>query len=651
MSDHQTGSGRILHDIEHSDAMTPLSKFLKSAERTSYLSREQRLRIVEQALLLLEMNYVHLPLKQAMHAVNPLQLLKLLKYRLGTKGRKLEPVMSFHNRLLDIFVSLRDVHTSYYLPSPFVFQMAFLPFLIEQCFEPDARRQRREKFLVTRVMPEMRDESFPGSSAAFFEPGIEALYWNGIPIRRAIELNGQNQAGSNPEARLARGLDNLTVRPLDAMLPPDEKWVDLTYKSKSGEELTHRFEWRVYDSTTEPDAMAPPENNHAAIDIKKSKTNQFKKTFFAPPRPVNVRQAFKRNFYPDIRIVGGRKYGYIRLFSFDVEDNSKTIDKFVNEVRRVITAPDFPQEGLIIDLRGNPGGTIRAGEQLLQLFTPRRIKPEPFEFINTPLNLELCQRAPKNYGLRRWISSISEAVQTGAVYSMGFPLHSEDSCNAMGQAYYGPVILITDALSYSTTDIFAAGFQDNKVGYILGTSDNTGAGGANKWTYDELVKALGREGKTRFPALPNKASFDLALRRSVRVGANEGRPLEELGVTPDRRHYMTRKDLMRQNSDLVRHAARILATQPCYGLSVQNVKGKNQTLRVSATSKVRPRDRRKRIARVDILVDGRSRKSLNARNGMLSPTNVVLGKSRKFNWLVQAFDYHDNLVAFSRRPR
>jgi hypothetical protein len=234
---------------------------------------------------------------------------------------------------------------------------------------------------------------------------------------------------------------------------------------------------------------------------------------------------------------------------------------------------------------------------------------------------------------------------------MGFPLHSEDSCNAIGQAYYGPVILITDALSYSTTDIFAAGFQDNKVGYILGTSDNTGAGGANKWTYDELVKALGREGKTRFPALPNQASFDLALRRSVRVGENEGRPLEELGVTPDRRHYMTRKDLMRQNSDLVRHAAQILATQPCYGLSVQAGKGKNRTLRVSATSKVRPRDQRKRIARVEILIDGRSRKSLNARNGKLSPTNVVIGKSRKFDWQVQAFDYDDKLVAIARRQR
>ncbi|HYX29859.1 MAG TPA: S41 family peptidase [Pyrinomonadaceae bacterium] len=385
------------------------------------------------------------------------------------------------------------------------------------------------------------------------------------------------------------------------------------------------------------------------MDIKKTKTNQFKKRFFAAPHPVDARQTFKKNFYPETRVVGGREYGYVRLFSFEVKNEK--VGQFVKEVQRVITAGDFPQEGLILDVRGNPGGNIRAGERLLQLFTPRRIKPEPFEFINTTLNLEICQRAAKSYNLARWIPSISESVRTGAIYSMGFPLQSEELSNALGQAYHGPVILITDALSYSTTDIFAAGFQDHQIGQILGTSDNTGAGGANKWKYDELVKVLGRWGKSKFKPLPSNASFDLALRRSVRVGKSEGRPLEELGINPDHRHYMTRNDLMKHNVDMVRHAAGILAARPQYHLSVQADKGKNRMLRITASSKVRPRDRRKRISRVDIFIDGRPRKSLNARNGNISPTKVTIGKSQKFDWLVQAFDYDDNLVAAARRQR
>ena len=644
MSDQQTGSAVTFRDIERAGRMRPLAEFLKSAARMSHLSREHRLRIVEQALLLLDMNYVHLPLKQAMHAINPIQRLKLLKYRLDTKGSELEPVMQFHNRILEIFASLRDVHTAYFLPTPFADQIAFLPFLVEQYFEPDGKGGRREKFLISRVLDQMLERNpVAGSSAVFFEPGVEALYWNGVPIHRAIELNGEQQAGSNPEARLARGLDNLTVRPLDTSLPPDEKWVDLTYRTKAGEVFSMRF-----DSNADAVAVKPSEEKRAAVDVKKTKINQFKKTFFAHPHPVKV-QAFKENLYPETRTVAGRDYGYIRLFSFEVKDRREVIDQFVNEVRRIITAPNFPQEGLIIDVRGNPGGTIRAGERLLQLFTPRRIKPEPFEFINTPLNLEICQRAPKGKDLYRWADSIAESVKTGATYSMGFPLQPEAWCNEIGQVYYGPVILITDALSYSTTDIFSAGFQDHKIGEILGTSGNTGAGGANLWYYYQLVDALGKNAATKFKPLPRDTSFQLAMRRSVRVGDHEGRPLEELGITPDHRHYMTKLDLMGHNTDLVRKAARLMESKPTYSLFGELVKG-GAVLSIAASSKVHPRDKRKRISRVDVFLNGRPHKSLSARSGNLKRTRVSLGSARaKGAWSVQAYDYDNNLVAAARR--
>jgi hypothetical protein len=49
------------------------------------------------------------------------------------------------------------------------------------------------------------------SRPARFERGVEVLAWNGVPIVRAIEINGESQAGSNPDARFARGLDNLTI--------------------------------------------------------------------------------------------------------------------------------------------------------------------------------------------------------------------------------------------------------------------------------------------------------------------------------------------------------------------------------------------------------------------------------------------------------
>ncbi|HEU0052158.1 MAG TPA: hypothetical protein VFQ39_03230, partial [Longimicrobium sp.] len=49
---------------------------------TGRLTTADMLLIVGQALLIFEQNYVHLPLKRAMHAVDPVQRLRLLRYGL-----------------------------------------------------------------------------------------------------------------------------------------------------------------------------------------------------------------------------------------------------------------------------------------------------------------------------------------------------------------------------------------------------------------------------------------------------------------------------------------------------------------------------------------------------------------------------------------
>src|SRR5262249_41825466 len=159
---------------------------------------------------------------------------------------------------------------------------------------------------------------------------------------------------------------------------------------------------------------------------------------------------------------GGRTLGYLRIYTFNVQDAAE----FIAEVVRLIEL--LPPNGLILDVRGNGGGLIYAGEQLLQIFTPRRIEPERLQFINTPLTLELCQRHRTDTGLGPWVDSIKQSVTSGATYSRAFPITPEDSCNAIGQRYVGPVVLVIDALCYSTTDIFAAGFQDHGIGPILG---------------------------------------------------------------------------------------------------------------------------------------------------------------------------------------
>ncbi len=77
-------------------AIRTLQEFLTT---TSDLTLEELQRIVDQALVLIEQIYVHLPLERAMHAVDPVQRLKLLRYCLHTLSER-----RFHDEMISIFM-------------------------------------------------------------------------------------------------------------------------------------------------------------------------------------------------------------------------------------------------------------------------------------------------------------------------------------------------------------------------------------------------------------------------------------------------------------------------------------------------------------------------------------------------------------------
>ena len=162
--------------------------------------------------------------------------------------------------------------------------------------------------------------------------------------------------------------------------------------------------------------------------------------------------------------------------------------------------------------------------------------PVSFSLTTTPLALTLCRANPQ---LRPWVGSIAEAVETGEAYSQGFALSAPAELAEGLPRYGGPKVLIVDARSYSAADIFAAGWQDNELGPILGTAERTGAGGANVWTHELLRLWL----PDQLTELPLGAGFRVALRRATRTGANVGVPLEDLGVRADQVHEPTLADV------------------------------------------------------------------------------------------------------------
>src|SRR5215213_7357143 len=171
-------------------------------ETVDPLSLAERQTLVDQALVLLSDNYVHLPFKVSMHGINPLRRLRLLRTHLERQtDETMDSEREFHSEMSAIFHSMRDLHTNYQLPLPYNTKIAYLPFLVEEYREDNASH-----YIVSHVVQ--------GYSAPGFEPGAEITHWNGIPIDRAVEMNAARFAGSNTAARHARGVESLTLRSL-----------------------------------------------------------------------------------------------------------------------------------------------------------------------------------------------------------------------------------------------------------------------------------------------------------------------------------------------------------------------------------------------------------------------------------------------------
>ncbi len=589
-----------LADID--DAVKPhlkhavtLPRFLA---RAAALSLAERRRIVDQAMLLLEEFYVHLPMKKAMHGIDPVRRLELLRLRL----RELPSDLSFHQEMTEVFLSLRDLHTNYFLPLPYNRAVAFLPFEVEDCFEGGAR-----KYIVTSLLPGFRHASF--------RRGVEVLSWNWVPIERAVMRVGGINAAGNEAARRARGVKRLTVRPMMRALPPEEEAVSVAYRSGGGRVRRIELPWLVFAPRRDVlgaahDAVRATAMS-LAMDVECDALRHSKKLLYRP-QVAAAEQRLARRRAPAAKLARGEstmpavfeahpvdtpdgRFGYIRLRTFNVEEGERFVAEFVRLLELM------PPRGLILDVRDNGGGVLTNGERLLQLLTPRAIEPEPLQLRNTRHCQALCRLDPSDH-LGRWLPSLARAGETGAAYSAGIPLDSAATCNAIGQRYFGPVVLVTNGLCYSTTDIFTAGFRDHAVGTILGTDGNTGAGGANVWSY-ELLQAIfahrGR-GRSRFGlslrALPKGASLRVALRRSLRVGRHAGIEVEEFGIVPDEVHRMTRDDVLAGNRDLIRHAARILAGKAVYGLQAEILeRGREAIVAVASEN----------IERLDVLLDER----------------------------------------------
>src|SRR5882724_167192 len=358
---------------ERSAVETSIGQRIKLADYratvTPLTSLEREL-LINQAILMIEQVYAHLPLKRSLHANDPIQSLRLLHLRQASLDER-----AFQSALMEVFIGLRDLHTNYILPGVYAQKFAFLPFRIEEFYEPGgvalAQTPQPRKYIVSWISPV--------NTVATLKYGMVVTHWNGSPIELAVARNGEREAGSNIDARRAQGIEALTLRWLGMSLPPDEDWVNLTYTDGT-KTYDSRFDWEVIDLTDRARLLAGQAEATAStagqlgLDLERLLLDQARKLIFdpeavqveremaatlktaaAPPSPRPDVSQFPDVFprFEKVTTPSG-DFGYVRLKSF--APRSGTVSNVVAEFGRILST--LPQTGLILDVRGNGGGYI-----------------------------------------------------------------------------------------------------------------------------------------------------------------------------------------------------------------------------------------------------------------------------------------------------
>lgn len=553
-------------------AAAELSDFDPRERRGRELTLEERHQVVTTFATMIEGLYAHLPQKRATYGMDPVQRLRALSQRLDGLDDA-----EFHRCMAQIVTELRDAHTRYLGPQHTEGEVAALPFLVEHYADAQGVH-----YIASKVFPGKTGQAKQFTDAGF-EAGVELTHWNGTKIDTAVELYAERETGGRADARRARALESLTLRPLRYALPPVEDWVTVSFIGTRGAGEI-RLKWQKISIGDLPKASeeAGLAELAYAVDPLAEASRRVKRMLFASHSWFQSKErtgamldgtavARPDDFEDVVRVAtvamdDGSAFGYLRLWSFDLMDDDGFIDYIAAELEKL------PRQGLIIDLRSNPGGLIWAAERLLQLFSPHSIEPTRFSMLATDVSRAMVTAPQNQLNLGPWRSSLETAVISGEQHSRNIPLTPPERCNDIGQRYPGPVVAVVDANTYSAGDLFASGFVDNDIGTLVSVDSATGAGGANVWRAHQVARALDNTRPMPQP-LPAGIDFTLAIRRATRSGDVSGTGIEDRGIRGHVMRPLTLTDLREDNRDLKAFCCRLLASETVTDLQYRLHKG------------------------------------------------------------------------------
>lgn len=444
--------------------------------------------------------------------------------------------LEFHKSMASVFKNLRDIHTTYYFPRPYSCYRNYLPVN----FREVVGQNGKPSFVVSKLLEDERALAVLPSPLSL-RVGDELILYDDKPIQQVVAELGDNQ-GANSPAKKRIAVVKLGSRSQLSNLAPEKDSVTAVMRRGDGSLYEVTLPWISMRSAT----CSKEGDADSGLDLELKENNEFfrkvqkKRKFVKVSTTTSFLSTEETSITWKIISTPQGNFGVIRFEHFDPEE--RTPVEIVNIVKSLLLTKLAATDGLILDVRDNPGGFIRIGEYLVQLFTPSDVVPLKFMIKAN----EATKHYFKDTGFRTdFLEEIEKAMLLGKKFTTPIPLNHSYYLNNLGQVYFRPVAVFNNALCYSTCDMFSALMQDFGNGIVIGEDTTTGAGGANSNDLRTLYADLKEKGP--FPLLSDNQNISFSFRQTLRSGKSEGKVIEDVGVQSEYVIPPTREDILSES--------------------------------------------------------------------------------------------------------
>lgn len=547
-----------------SNSITPLSEAREKLTLPKYTAAEKQT-LADQAYLFLNELFVHrkVKVKDFGKTADPIPKLEKLKKEAVNLSDQ-----DFHKQISSVFTELHDLHTNYIAPKPLSCAATFIPLRFESVLD-----ESRNVVLVSGKL-KMEAKASEG-----IEVGDELVSINGVKTEEVLAELEKVSGGANSDAMRVRAVEMLSLRSLSTQDVPKEDELKLVLKrgEKTVEKTIPWFAYRNLDCLTSDERN---ESNRISLKYRFNLSeDEFQKKYnriFGTPTLVSKARRWNApNPLDEVFEVASIStpagiVGYVQLKGFSWDNENLDVATVVEGFRREIEGRLSKAIGLVIDVRGNPGGYIVLAEKLVQLFSTKEVEPTKVQMLANKLNENIFLKANDQED-NRWSMAVREAVTAGREMITPMPITPKSEANSLGQIWFRPVVVLTDAACYSACDLFSGGMQDNGAGVIIGVHKTTGAGGANVMEHGVFKQIMEGENNP-FETLPHSQNMRVSWRQTVRSGKFAGQLIEDTGVRSDLVVPVKRQDIGTESKELMKAIHKIIDTlQPKYqsGLEVR----------------------------------------------------------------------------------